>query len=206
MNKEEFLAAIREKLKDLPQGDIERSLDYYAEMIDDYIENGMSAEEAVEAMGTVEEIASQILMDLSVPKLMKAKMHSNRVLRVGEIVLLILGSPIWFSLLLAAAIVFLSVYLVVWSFIVVLYAVVLSTAVSGVYGMISGIFLAFKGTLAQCLLFIGIGLVLTGVTILLLFASMQAGRWVIMFSKWIVIKVKTLLIRNRKVDCERQES
>ena len=40
MNKAEFLAEIRRKIQGLPQSDIEKFLDYYAEMIDDYTEDG----------------------------------------------------------------------------------------------------------------------------------------------------------------------
>lgn len=51
MNKEQFLAAVRERLSALPRDDVEQSLDYYGEMIDDRVEDGMSEEQAVEAWG-----------------------------------------------------------------------------------------------------------------------------------------------------------
>ena len=35
MNKQEYLTAIREKIKAMPAEDIERFTDYYSEMIDD---------------------------------------------------------------------------------------------------------------------------------------------------------------------------
>lgn len=63
MTKKQFLAAIRQRLAGLAQGDVERFLDYYAEMIDDRMEDGLSEEEAVASMGTPEYVAAQILMD-----------------------------------------------------------------------------------------------------------------------------------------------
>ena len=60
MTKETFLAEIREKIQGLPQSDIEKFLDYYAEMIDDYVEDGRTQEEAIRELGSVEEIVEQI--------------------------------------------------------------------------------------------------------------------------------------------------
>ena len=60
MNKKAFLWALMDGLSGLPMEDIERSLDYYSEMIDDRMEDGLSEEEAVAAMGPVKEICAQI--------------------------------------------------------------------------------------------------------------------------------------------------
>jgi uncharacterized membrane protein len=89
MNKQEFLESIRSQLRGLPEEDIEKSLDYYAEMIEDRVEDGLTEEEAVEAMGTPEEVASQILMDTSFTKLVKAKVNPKKRLSVWAIVLII---------------------------------------------------------------------------------------------------------------------
>ena len=64
MNKQEFLKTLWNRLSELPNEDVERSLDYYAEMIDDRVESGMTEDEAVEAIGGVEEAAAQILADV----------------------------------------------------------------------------------------------------------------------------------------------
>ena len=47
MTKEGFLAQLRQQLWALPEADRQNSLDYYAEMIDDRMEEGLSEEEAV---------------------------------------------------------------------------------------------------------------------------------------------------------------
>ncbi len=96
MNKRQFLAEIGTRLRSLPQGDVEKSLDYYSEMIDDRMENGVSEEEAVAAMGSVDDIAAQILLETPFPTLVKARLKPSRALKAWEIVLLILGSPVWF--------------------------------------------------------------------------------------------------------------
>ena len=63
MNKREFLARLRKELSGLPQSDREERLAFYSEMIDDRMEEGLSEEDAVSAVGSVEEIAAQIVAD-----------------------------------------------------------------------------------------------------------------------------------------------
>ena len=48
MTKQEFLSGLKAKLSGLPQEDVEERLGFYAEMIEDYTEEGLSEEEAVE--------------------------------------------------------------------------------------------------------------------------------------------------------------
>lgn len=61
MNKEQFLAALRARLTGLPRADLERTLQYYAEMVDDRVEEGMSEQEAVADVGDPAELAEAIL-------------------------------------------------------------------------------------------------------------------------------------------------
>ena len=98
MNKYEFLGRLRERLVGLPPKDIEKSLDYYAEIIADRVEDGMSEEEAVAALGTLDEIVAQILEDTPLPKLVKEKVRPKRALRTWEILLIVLGFPLWLPL------------------------------------------------------------------------------------------------------------
>lgn len=101
MKKLEFLARLRQQLFALPPRETEETLAYYSEMIDDYIENGYTVEEALACIGTPESVAAQILAGAqnpfySVPCAQKQK--KNGLL----IALLILGFPVWFPLLITA--------------------------------------------------------------------------------------------------------
>lgn len=58
MRKEEFLAALRTALGKLPEQEILASLDFYAEMIDDRMEDGATEEEAVAAASYVKDKAA----------------------------------------------------------------------------------------------------------------------------------------------------
>lgn len=196
MNKQQFLAAVGEQIRSLPQSDVERSLDYYSEMIDDRMEDGLSEEEAVAALGSPEEIAQQILMETPLPKLVKAKLKPSRALRAWEIVLLVLGSPVWLPLLLAAAVVVLAVYLVLWAVIVSLYAADLSFAAGAVGGAAGLVLLLYAGYPLQAVLFLGAGLICAGLAILLFFAFNQITRGLICLSKLPVRTVKARFIRK----------
>ena len=59
MNKRQFLSRLGRALKGLPEADIKERVAFYAEMIDDRVEEGMSEEEAVLAIGSVDEIWSK---------------------------------------------------------------------------------------------------------------------------------------------------
>ena len=73
MSKQEFLAQLRKGLSGLPQDDIEERLTFYSEMIDDRMEEGLTEEEAVSEIGTVDTIISQIVTDIPLTKLIKEK-------------------------------------------------------------------------------------------------------------------------------------
>ena len=51
MNKQEYLESIRSRISAMPADDVNRFMDYYSEMIDDRVEDGLSEEEAVADMG-----------------------------------------------------------------------------------------------------------------------------------------------------------
>lgn len=63
MNKEQFLSELSRRLDGLNGNDLYRTLEYYAEMIDDRMEEGMSEEAAVAALGDLEAIAREIMQD-----------------------------------------------------------------------------------------------------------------------------------------------
>ena len=109
MNKQEFLEELREELMGLPQDEIEERLDFYSEMIEDRMEEGLSEEVAVAEIGIPAEIAAQIIEDIPLTRFVVEKVKPKRKLKVWEIVLLVLGSPIWVPLLLAAIVIALAI-------------------------------------------------------------------------------------------------
>ena len=163
MNKFDFLTHLRAKLWSIPKEDAERSVEFYSEMIDDRMEEGLSEEEAVAAIGDLDEIVRGIVGDApaAVPMAEEApKPHKNR--KTWEIVLLILGSPVWVSLLIAAAAVIFSVWISLWSVVISLYAAAVSLGAAAV-GCILGSFFMFMQSPAGwlCILLILFAMVAT---------------------------------------------
>lgn len=196
MNKQQFLAELRKHLFGLPQDDIKQSLDYYAEMIDDRIEDGISEEDAVSDIGDPQEIAKQILMDIPMTKLVKAKAKPSRTLRAWEIVLLAAGSPIWVSLLVAAAAVVISVYIVLWSVIISLYAIAISVAACSIAGIAFFAIYMITGRLAEGAFMLGAGLVCIGLAILMFFAFNRITKGLLWLSKKIWLLIKSCFIKG----------
>ena len=60
MDKKTFLSALRASLVHLPPDAANNTVEYYSEIIDDYIENGASEEDAVRAVGSIEQIVTNL--------------------------------------------------------------------------------------------------------------------------------------------------
>ena len=206
MKKKEFLDAVRGGLSGLPQSDIDKSVDYYEEMIDDRMEDGMTEEEATAAMGSVDDAVSHILTDTPLPTLLKSKARPARTLRAWEIVLLIVGAPLWVPLAIAAASILFSAYVVVWSLVIVVFSVNLSFAAVGISGIVGGAVLSVTGSGAQALLYVGGGLVCIGLAILCFFVSVKAAAGAVWIGKRFVMGVKSAFVGKAVRDEERRRT
>lgn len=196
MNKTEFLIDLTGKLSPLPWEEIADRWDYYSEMIDDRMEEGLSEEEAVAELGSVDEIAAQILSDIPLSTLVKEKIKSKRRIRAWEIVLLVLGSPIWLSLLISAFAVVFSLYIVLWAIIISLWAVFVSLAICFLGGIAGGITLAILSNSIAGLSLIGPGILCAGLAIFLFFGCKAATKGAARLAKKIVLGIKRCFLRK----------
>lgn len=183
MTKAEFLAELRAAISGLPEADIEKSLDFYSEMIDDRVEDGLPEEEAVAALGSIEDIKTQILKDIPITKIIKEKVKPKRSLSGLEITLLIVGFPIWLPLLISVAAVLLSVYVTLWSVIIVLYSVDLVFFAGAIAGVLGAIPILLMGNISAMLLMLGSGLVCAGLGILWIFVCVGATKAIVWLTK-----------------------
>lgn len=194
MNKEEFLSELRRKISGLPHEDIEERIAFYSEMIDDRIEDGLPEEEAVAGIGNVDGIVEQIMSEIPLSKLVREKVKSKRSLKAWEIILLVLGSPVWLPILISVLAVFLSVYVIIWAVAVCIYAACFSMA-AGAVGGISGLFISlFKGAPAVALFSLGAAAVCAGLSILLLYVSVWVTKLILKMTKRIVLGIKTSFV------------
>lgn len=196
MSKQEFLSQLRKGLSGLPKKDIEERLTFYSEMIDDRMEEGLSESEAVNAIGTVDAIISQISADTSLTKPVKDKSGSPRTLTPLEIVLIILGSPIWLSLGIAAFAVIFSLYISLWAVIISLWAVFASFAACFVGGVAAGIVTVCSGNTLSGTTMLAAGIVFAGLSVFIFYGCKAATKGSLILTKKIAVWIKSCFTKK----------
>jgi len=199
MTKQAFLPQLRARLSGLPQQDIDERLNFYSEMIDDRIEEGLSEEEAVAAVGPVDQIVSQIIEETPLAKIAVENAKPKRPLQAWEIVLLILGSPIWFSLLIAVFAVVFSLYIAVWAVVISLWSVFAALAGSALGCVAGGVIFIGSGHSLAGIAVIAAGLVCAGLAIFAFFGCKGATVGVAILSKKIALGIKRCFVGKEKV-------
>lgn len=199
MNKTEFLCELRRRLKGLPQNEIEERLTFYAEMIDDRIEEGVSEDAAVRAVGDVDAIVAQILEDAPLwgivkEKIKKKKKKGLRRKKTWKIVLLAVGSPIWVPLLIAALAVVLALYVSLWTLVLSLWAVFASLAGCGTVGVVVGLGYAIRINSIDGILLLSAGLVCAGLAILVFLGCKAATAGTTRLAGKFVLGVKRIFM------------
>lgn len=194
MTKQEFLSSLRSKLQGLPPADIDERVSFYEEMIDDRIDEGESEENAVAEIGNVDDVVMEIAKDTPLVKLVKEKMKPKRSLRAWEIVLIILGFPIWFPLLLTALILAFVACLLVWVLAIVTYATEISLIAASVAGATSFAMYFVNGEFN--ILALGLSVMAAGGAVLLFFGCIGATKLSINISKKIMTGIKTAFIKK----------
>ncbi len=196
MNKQEFVEQLRKGLSGLPQDDIEERLTFYNEMIDDRMEEGLSEEEAVGEIGSVDEIVAQVVAETPLAKIAKERIRPKRRLGAGEIVLLALGSPLWLSLGIAAFAVILSLYVSLWAVIISLWAVFASLAACAIGGVLAWVVFAMEGNGASGLSMLAAGFVCAGIAIFMFYGCKAVTNGTLILTKKMAIWTKNCFIKK----------
>ena len=199
MRKQEFIYQLWKKLSDLPKEEVEERLSFYGEMIDDRMEEGLSEEEAVAAVGTVEEIAANIAGDIPLTKIAKEKIKPNRSLKAWEVVLLVLGSPVWLSLLVAAFAVIFSLYASLWAVIVSLWAAFGAIVASAFGCVVAGVIFAITGNVLSGIAITGSGIILAGISIFLFFGCKAVTKGIVWLTKNMGLLIRKCFIKKEEV-------
>ncbi len=201
MTKLSFLMTLHDKLSGLPQSDVEERLRFYSEMIEDRIEEGLTEEEAVAAVGSVEDIAAQIISDISPAPATAKPVKSKQNRKVWEIVLLILGFPVWFPLLIAGAAVAFSLYVSLWAVIISLWAVFASLVACAFAGILTGIVFTFGINKHAGIAMIGAGILCTGLAILLFIGCNALTKGTLSLTKRFPGYMKNCFVKKEDASC-----
>ena len=196
MKKKEFLKELRENIQGLPEQDINERIDFYSEAIDDRMEEGLSEEEAVRAMGSIDDVVQDIASDTSLVSLVRHKVQPKRSIKPIEIILLILGFPLWFPLLLTGLILLFVFYMLTWVLVIVTYSVEISLIGAGAFGIYT--FLSYLSAGEIYWFSLGIGITSIGASLLFIFVCALATKISIKLAKHILLGLKRVFIGGKK--------
>lgn len=193
MNIDTFYHEMNRLLKQLSKQDREQALTYYGEIIADSMEDGYSAEEAIARLGNLEMLADNVLAEYrkAVPVL-RGKSTGSRVL---NIILLILGSPIWLTIFAVIFVLILVVYILLYVPVLVLGVLALAFPLAGIWSIVGAPFLMadiFSAGLFQ----LGGGIALLGLSILCFFAFYYTLKGIIKATVFMSKKIAGLFRRK----------
>ena len=196
MNKQEFLEQLKQALRGLSQEEREGRLSFYAEMIDDRMEEGLSEEEAVAQIGSVDEVVVRIVEETPFEKNAKQRIKPNRKRKCWEIVLLVLGFPVWGSLLISVLAVVFSLYVSLWAIIISLWAVDLSVAVSSAGAIFMAVVYMFNGNVVPATAMLPGSMVTAGLAIFFFFGCKAATKGTVWLTKKMAVCLKKWFVRG----------
>lgn len=195
MTKLEFLAALKGRLDGLSDADVKKSLEFYSEMIDDRVEEGLTEEEAVKEIGSPIDVADKIIAEMPLTTVIKAKIKSKGKLNGYMIALIAVLSPVIFSLLLAFSITYIVLVSVLWSLLAILIGLVVGFILGGLGGIVISIIQACTGLYPSFVFILSASLILLGLGLLLLLTVKYAIKGTILLTSKSVTLVKRLIIK-----------
>ena len=197
MNKREYVAELRRMLEGLPDEEVDRAVEFYAEAIEDRVEAGESEEGAVASMETPAEAAERIVAEMPLAARTAVRVSGEgggRARRAAVTTALVLGSPLWLSLLVAAAAVVAAAFVVLVALLLCMWIVVgvlLTGAPLGAWALV----MALKGGVGHMApICLGAGMVASAVGLLALLPAMSATRWLAAAIAWLGRKVASLFV------------
>ena len=168
MTKSRFLSLLSAGLSGrMSEGEINEHINFYTEAIDDRMEEGLSEEDAVSDMGDIDRIISDIVGEPLPAKAIKGK--KRKKFKTWEVVLLILGSPLWIALLAAAFAIIIALLCSLWAVVVSMWAVFVSFAACSFGGLFAGGIFIVEGYGLPSFAMIGCSIFLAGLSIFAFF-------------------------------------
>lgn len=204
MTRTEFLDELKNLIKDYPAEETEKSIEYYGEMIDDRIEDGMSEEDAVKSLGDIKDIAKEIEIEMPIKTIVKKKVKEKKEDKTPTwvVVLLIIGFPVWAPLLLGLGITAFSLYIALWSIVLVFWAVDAALFLAVIAGLLAIGITMIKGSMLSAMIYFGITLILIGLALFGLIGCFYASKGLAALFAAIFRSIKKKLISKNEKEKE----
>ena len=164
MDKKQFCTFLENELRlYLSSKEVYKTLNFFKEMIDDRVDEGLSEEEAVSQLGNIDDIVGQILDEHNIKKRQKKlvwRFIPQKTPSAANIIIAILLFPIWIT-----------IFSLVASFFLVFISLIFSLVVSVIAFFVGGIalilkapfYLIYEKNIAYCLDTLGFGFIITGI-------------------------------------------
>ena len=199
MSRDAFIGELRHRMAGLPQDAVERTVEYYSELIADSMEDGLSETEAVARLGSLDEIVASVIKDTPLTQIVQTRVQETKK-KGGSgwiIALLILGAPVWLPLLIAVCAVLFALFIALWAVVIALWAVVAAVILTGLAAMVAGVVELCRLHLPQGLVLLGGGLVCLGLCALLYLLMKLITVGTVKLCKWLWVGIKSLFVGKK---------
>ena len=175
MNKKQFCTFLENELRlYLSSKEVYKTLNFFKEMIDDRVDEGLSEEEAVSQLGNIDDIVGQILDEHNIKKRQKKlvwRFIPQKTPSAANIIIAILLFPIWIT-----------IFSLVASFFLVFISLIFSLVVSVIAFFVGGIalilkapfYLIYEKNIAYCLDTLGFGFIITGIGLIGIYCLLKS--------------------------------
>lgn len=194
MTKQEFIDALRHKMAGLPKDDIEDRVAFYTEMIDDRVEDGLSEEQAVAEIGSVDDIVAKQIEDTPITKIVREKVKPKRKLKTREIILIIASSPLWLILLIALGGVIFAGIVTFFSVVIAAWAGEISLIIGSISSLVVTAGNASLGQVGHAIAYFGITLIYIGLAMFLFIGAVRLTQFMYGLGRKVGLKIKTKMV------------
>ena len=198
MSKQEFLDELAKGLSGAPKAEKAGRLAFYSEMIDDYIEEGLTEEEAVAKIGSVDEVVTECIADIPLTKLFKEKWKCKGSLNGWQIALIAVGIPIGFSLIASAFAVLFSLYVSLWAVVVSLWAGFGALVGCGFGGVLGSLLFICTGNAVAGFAVFGGALACLGLAIFAFYGCKSVTKGSVWLTKKMVVAIKKCFMKKER--------
>jgi len=117
-------------------------------------------------------------------------------LNTWKTIFLVIGAPIWISLLITIFSIFLSIYIALWSVIICFWAIFGSMIGSALTTILVGILFVFSKNKLTGLAMIGAGMICIGLSILIFIGCKSLNKGIILLTKKLILYIKNYFSKN----------
>lgn len=186
MNKTEFMRQLATELVNAQVRDADNTLDYYAELIADRLEAGQAEPEIIASLEQPAQIVRQLKAESN--EIPQHQPRSKAMLAL-LILLLILGCPLWGSLLLVAVLLIAIGYALIWLIPILAAVFTASGLIGGAVSLLLSLLVVLQQGWLIGLMQLGISLVMLGVGLLAgglaWYTAKYLMRWSLKLTHWL---------------------